>query len=122
MAVALLAALVRLLGGRLVYLAPALAMASFILMTESRGPIAAVALAGLFLCAAGPWRWRALGVVAATAALWGLLPASIRHHQAAIMVARGESHRLEIWRRTLQRVADHPWFGNGLAANLDLPA
>ncbi len=125
MAVALLAALVRLLGGRRAYLAPAAVMAAFVLLTESRGPIGAVAVAGLFLCVASPRPWRALGGAALLAAglvvAWAMLPASVRHHQAVIMAARGDSHRFEIWRRTLQMVGLHPWLGNGLAANLDLP-
>ena len=99
----------------------ALAMAAFVVLTASRGPLLAGTAATLFLCAAGPWRWRALACVTVLAVAWLLLPAAIRHHQADVLVARGASHRLEIWHRTLQMVAQHPVLGNGLAANLDLP-
>ncbi len=96
-------------------------MAVFVVLTQSRGPLLSAAVATVFLCAAGPWRWRGLAVLAACGLLLFLLPVSIRHHQASMLVARGSSHRFEIWHRTLQMVAAHPIFGNGLAANLDLP-
>lgn len=124
MLVAYLAALVRALSarrGRGAHLAAAATMAAFVLLTESRGPLLSAAASTLFLCAAGPWRGRAVGALAALAAGWWLLPAWMRRHQEAVLVARGVSHRPEIWHRTLQMVADHPLLGNGLAANLDLP-
>jgi O-antigen ligase len=103
------------------YLAACAAMALFILFTESRGPMLAVFASTLFLCAAGPWRWRALGRLAALAVAWRLLPAGMRQHQAAVMVARGSSHRFEIWHRTLELIGQRPLAGHGLAANLDMP-
>ncbi len=106
---------------RWAHLAAAVAMAGFVLMTESRGPLLAGAAATVLLCAAGPWRWRALATLAALAAGWRLLPGAMRHHQAAILVARGSSHRFEIWDRTLVLIGQRPLFGHGLAANLDLP-
>ena len=124
MAAGYLAALTRVLGERPCRAANAAAcaaMAVFILLTESRGPLLAASVATLFLCAAGPWRWRALAFAAACTATWSLLPQSFRHHQASVLVARGASHRFEIWHRTLQMIAAHPLLGNGLAANLDLP-
>ena len=102
-------------------LAASVAMAAFLLATESRGPLLAAALATLFLCAAGPWRWRALGTLAAVAIAWRLLPGALRNHQANMLVSRGSSHRFEIWDRTLQLIAQRPLFGHGLASNLDLP-
>ena len=123
MTVAYLAALSRALTeprSRGPHLAAAAIMALFLLLTGSRGPLLAAACATLFLCAAGPWRLRALGVLAGLAIVWRLMPAGFRHHQAAVLVARGASHRFEIWHRTLQMVAAHPLLGNGLAANLDL--
>ncbi len=123
MSVAYLAALCRTLTERRLrgaHLAAAAIMALFVLYTESRGPLLAVTVATVFLCAAGPWRVRALGTLAGLAALWRLLPASVREHHAAVLVARGASHRFEIWHRSLQMIGEHPLFGNGLAANLDL--
>ena len=102
------------------HLAAAMAMAVFILLTESRGPLLTATAITLFLAAAGPWRWRALGTLAALYIGWHLLPADIRTHQANIIVARGSSHRFEIWDRTLTLIRQRPLFGHGLAANLDL--
>ena len=119
-----LAALVRALSERrwrAAHFGAAGAMMLFILLTESRGPLFASTVGTLVVCAGGPWRTRALGGLAAFALAWRLLPAGLRHHQTALLVARGASHRFEIWHRTLQMVAAHPLFGNGLAANLDLP-
>ncbi len=124
MSMAYLTALTRVLAERrlrLAHLAAGAAMTVFLLMTESRGPLLAALVATLFLCLQGPWRWRALGAMAAIGLLWALLPAAIRHHQEAAMVSRGSSHRLQIWSRTLELIRQRPLFGHGLAANLDLP-
>ena len=124
MSMAFLTALTRMLTERrhrLAHLGAGAAMTVFLLMTESRGPLLAVLVATLFLCLQGPWRWRALGAMAALGLLWALLPASVRHHQEAAMVSRGSSHRLQIWSRTLELIGQRPLFGHGLAANLDLP-
>ncbi len=124
MTVAYLAALCRALSERrwwAAHLAASGLMAVFLVLTESRGPWLAAGMATLFLCVAGPWRWRALGGLAALVAAWWLLPSWVRRHQANMLVARGSSHRFEIWDRTLQLVRERPFFGHGLAANLDLP-
>ncbi len=124
MAAGYLAALTRVLGepqARAANAAACAAMALFIVLTESRGPLLAASAATLFLCAAGRWRWRALACVGIGTAAWLALPGAVRHHHAAVLVARGSSHRFEIWHRTLQMIAAHPLLGNGLAANLDLP-
>ncbi len=103
------------------HLAAAIVMALFVLMTESRGPLVAVASATLFLCLAGPWRWRALGSLAGALALYLALPRAMRAHQAARLVERGSSHRFEIWRHTVDEIIQRPIMGHGLAANLDMP-
>ena len=124
MTVAYLAALSRALDEaewRFAHIAAAAVMLLFILLTGSRGPMLSAGVTTLFLLAAGPWRWRALGGTAVLAGAWFLLPAKVKHHQAFVLAGRGASHRFEIWDRTLQMVGAHPLFGNGLAANLDLP-
>ena len=124
MAICFLAAICRALEEtrwRAAHWAAAALMLVFILLTESRGPLLAAGIATLFLFAAGPWRWRALGSVALGAGAWFLLPAQVKHHHEVLLAARGASHRFEIWDRTLEMVGEHPLFGNGLAANLDLP-
>ncbi len=103
------------------HLAAAVVMAFFVLMTESRGPLIAVSSATLFLCVAGPWRWRALGTLAGAVAVYRLLPQGLRDHQTALLVERGSSHRFEIWRHTLDEIFQRPITGHGLAANLDMP-
>ncbi len=103
---------------RTAHLLAAALLASFILMTESRGPMLAATLATVFLCAAGPWRWRALLVFAGIATAWAMLPASMHDHQEAVLVARGASHRIDIWSFTVHSILDRPLFGHGLAANL----
>lgn len=49
---------------------PALTMATFILFTDSRGPLLAAAVGTFLLCAAGPWRRFALPGFALVVALW----------------------------------------------------
>ncbi len=123
MTVAYLTALWRGLAGpghRLASLGAAAVMAGFILLTESRGPLLAASVATLFLCAAGPWRLRALSALAACAVIWLLLPASVQHHAETVIVQRGASHRFEIWRYTARIIAERPLFGHGLADNLHL--
>jgi O-antigen ligase len=123
MAVAYLSALFRFLRGgteRWLALAGVVLTAAFILMTESRGPLLAVVVATVFLCAAGPWRRWACAVLVAVAVGWWALPASVQQHGEAVLVHRGTSHRLEIWDYTLRMIGDRPLLGHGLAANLHL--
>jgi O-antigen ligase len=103
-------------------LVAAMIMAMFIIMTESRGPLLSATVGTVFLCAAGPWRWRAFAVLAAAAAIWCALPAALHHHATKVLVERGESHRFEIWTYTLNAIRERPLFGHGLAANLHFVA
>ncbi len=107
-------------GRRWPNLAAATVMAIFILMTESRGPILAAAAATLFLCVSGPWRWRALGALAAMVAVWYALPSAVHQHSTQVLERRGTSHRLEIWEYALQLIGNRPVVGHGLAANLHI--
>ncbi len=106
---------------RATHAAAALAMAAFIVMTESRGPIFSALAGTLFLCAAGPWRLRSLAVLAAIGVGWLLLPPSVHQHEAYRLVYRGSSHHFEVWDRTVAMIAERPLLGHGLAANLHLP-
>ena len=99
---------------------------AFIIMTGSRGPLAAAIIASAFLligltkrsgllllvapvfCAivAGLVMWFRPGLFRAVAdQLWG----------------RGASYRPQIWSFTLNRVAEHLWIGHGPAAELGMP-
>jgi O-antigen ligase len=97
-----------------------LVTATFILLTESRGPLLAGTVALLFLCGMSVWRVRAYGGIAAFGAVWLMLPRGAREHSAAVLVRRGSSHRFQIWDYTLGLIGDRPLFGHGLAANLHL--
>ncbi len=107
-------------GKRWPNLLAAFVMAVFILMTESRGPMLAGTAATLFLCVAGPWRWRALGGLAAIATIWYALPSAVHQHSAAVLERRGTSHRLQIWEYALRLIGNRPLIGHGLAANLHI--
>jgi O-antigen ligase len=94
----------------------------FIVLSGSRGPLVAVFGASLVLGVWQPWRWQlraAVVLVLVAAALWFLVP-GISHTLVSDLGERGMSYRPEIWRFTLARVAERPWFGWGLAANLGL--
>jgi len=104
------------------YLAAALLFA-FIVLTGSRGPLGAVLAASLVLFVGRSWPWylaALLVVVLATLLLYLSAPATL-DHLAGDLLARGTSHRLEIWRYTLARISERPWFGWGQAAYLDMP-
>ena len=124
MSACLLTGLVRLLtepGRRWAYGAAVVVMAIFILLTESRGPLVAVCLGALVVGFGGVWwRWVA-GALAAGVAGFFVEPAGWRAHQLGVLFDRGMHHRVEIWERTLELVRQRPWFGHGLAADLDLP-
>jgi O-antigen ligase len=95
-------------------------VASFMLLTESRGPLLAAGLATILLCAASVWRLRAFLALGAGLAIWASLPAATKKHTAYVLVERGSSHRFQIWDYTLGLIRDRPLFGHGLAANLHL--
>ena len=108
---------------RALYGAATLVLAAFIVLTGSRGPLAAVLVAGLVLCIGQLRRWHVVtlaGLAGAGAVALLLLPGgtieAVDH-----LTARGASHRLEIWHNTLARIAERPWFGWGPAAQLHLP-
>lgn len=105
---------------RATWLGCAVPMAAFIGMTGSRGPMLAGWLALLLLCAAGSWRRPALGTVAALSVLWFAMPASMQARGAAAVMARGSSHRLEIWDEAARMIGDRPFLGHGLAANMHM--
>jgi O-antigen ligase len=94
----------------------------FIVLTGSRGPLIAVVAASVVLVVGRPWRWllRAALLLGLVAAAIYLLAPGTTHHLASDLGQRGMSYRPEIWRYTLARIAERPWFGWGLAAYLGL--
>jgi O-antigen ligase len=104
---------------RAAHFAAAGLMAVFILAMQSRGVLLAATIATLCLLSAGPWRRpAALFILAAGFGLAVAVPAGWRHHAIALMVARGTSHRPEIWARAWTMIRQEPVFGHGLAAIL----
>ena len=94
----------------------------FIVLTGSRGPLIAVLGASVVLVGGRSWSWQlraALLILLAAAALYLLAPGLIQH-LIADLGERGTSYRPEIWRFTLARIAERPWFGWGLAAYLGM--
>jgi len=87
------------------WLAAAIILATAILLTRSRGPELAAAVASLCLLAAGPSRRWAAGLLA-------LVPLSL------LAWRRGDSGHLDVWRLSLAEIAHRPWAGHGLAADL----
>jgi O-antigen ligase len=93
---------------RNLYLAAAATMAVAILCTRSRMPAAALCIAMLLRLAAKPSGHRAY-----------LLAASMLFLGAFAWGARlGASGHFDVWQATLAQIREHPWLGNGLAANL----
>lgn len=94
------------------WLLAALVLATGIVLTGSRTPLAAaVVCAGLGLVLRG--QWRLLGLLAAAGALAiGLMLVNGGHGWQA--VERGDSYRLAIWQQFAARLAQRPWLGEGV--------
>ena len=120
-----LLALGRMLAGRRVVLhglAVALCLI-FIVLTGSRGPLLAVLGAAVILVGFARLRLLAAmaGIVALIAgAVWLLHPPAVID-LVAHQIARGDSHRLDIIRVSLQAIARSPWIGLGPNATLGRP-
>jgi hypothetical protein len=83
-------------------------MAVAIICTRSRMPAAAMCVAAMLRLAAEPSRRRVYGFAGAMVFL-----------AAFVSIARiGGSGHFEVWMETLAQIRNHPWLGNGLAANL----
>jgi O-antigen ligase len=93
-------------------------MACFVIAMQSRGALLGLAGGGI-LIAARRVRMRSLAAMAAGVVLLGFALAAGRMRELLTMVvARGTSHRLDIWAHTLPLIEARPLFGHGLAANL----
>lgn len=94
------------------WLACALVLLGGIVLTGSRTPLAAVILCSV-LGLALRQQWRLLGASAlgAVLVLGGLAASTDLPEQAR---ARGDSYRFAIWQHVAARVAQNPWFGEGI--------
>ncbi|MEA3220957.1 O-antigen ligase family protein [Immundisolibacter sp.] len=94
------------------WLLAALVLATGIVLTGSRMPLAA-AVACTAVGFALRRQWRLLGLLAAAGALaLGLLLVEGGHGRPAL--ERGDSYRLAIWQQFAARVAHRPWLGEGV--------
>lgn len=99
-------------------------MAAFVLLTGSRGPALALALALLVLLGWG--HPRLLGLLLAAGAL-GLLAGlaldqPLLSHLWQTQMQRGDSHRFAIWAESWQAILRSPWIGHGPGFRFDDPA
>ncbi len=97
---------------------------TFIILTDSRGPIMTVVLAGVLLLPARSFRTYAaiLAAVVILALLIGLWQpewvVATFHRMVDRMVDRGTSYRLDIWHEALSEIAQRPLLGHGPTASL----
>ena len=99
---------------------------AFIIMTGSRGPLVAAIIASPLLLIGLSKR---SGLVLLLAPILCAVVAAglfcFKPHLFQLMIdelwGRGDSYRPRIWSFALQRVAEHPWFGHGPAAELAMP-
>jgi O-antigen ligase len=109
---------------RLCLVAAALCL-GFILLTGSRGPIVAIAIASLVLTR-GLWVRKGLafsGGILGLIALVALIAFVFQPTLFSQFLHRNldrPSYRFDIWAYTSSRVAEKPWFGHGLAAYLGM--
>ncbi len=98
----------------------------FVVLTQSRGPYLTMLMTSLVVLGSVSWRRRlniiglsllVVAVVGGSAyAFFPDWPTTI----FGVLSERGSSHRLDIWRYTLDRVAERPWTGYGPAAYLGM--
>jgi O-antigen ligase len=109
---------------RLCIVAAALCLC-FILLSGSRGPIIAIAVATLILTRGVSVRTglKFAGGIFGLLALLAMLAFLFQPTLSSEVLHRyldRPSYRLDIWAYTLSRVAEKPWFGHGLAAYLGM--
>jgi O-antigen ligase len=99
-----------------------------ILLTQSRTPIAVYGFcisAGLLLFSKKPIR--VLGLVAIASlgfAIFLLFNPSLQlplKHIFVSLLERGDSYRLFLWQQAIEKIQQHPWFGNGMQTRLISP-
>ncbi len=99
------------LGLRLAFALHFAVLAAYVVLTQSRAPVAALLVSGAVLLLGRRGRGAVLGlsVLAGVILLFALTyPELIR--SASL---RGLSYRPEIWLALLERIAEAPWFGHG---------
>ena len=98
---------------RVILLLSAAVLFVALLWTKTRGAYVATFAGFLVLVALRPSARRPLAVAAAALAVLALFNLG----SARLILARGDSYRLEIWPVYLSMAAQHPWFGYGQISN-----
>lgn len=96
-------------------LAALMVMFAAVLATGSRTPLVALSLAIAwlsFIC----WSRRSLIIIVGLP----LVGATLFLLYPELVMARGDSYRFELWRLTLDKIAESPWIGHGYSASLSL--
>ncbi len=107
---------------RALYGAACAVLFAFILLTFSRGPLVAASLATLILLSQLSGK-RLLAVLGGTMLIAGTAVFFFSSTVARfydLLTVRGTSYRLSIWRYTIDRIAERPLFGHGLAADFGM--
>ncbi len=92
---------------------------SFILLSQARGPLAAFIAAlstGMIL----EKRWKLLGLISLLIIGWLVVAFSLDSKLFDHLFSFAVPYRFEIWKVTLDRIAQAPWFGKGYLTDLDL--
>jgi O-antigen ligase len=96
----------------LLTLLPIFAAITLVVLTKSRGPL--LALAAVMTLSTILARPRRLPVVLGCFGLSFALALTFHLFEFADLMDRGSSYRLTIWRQSIARIREHPWFGYGL--------
>ena len=91
---------------------------TFVVLSESRGSVLAL-LGGLMALGLVRKPWMILGVLGATAGV-AVLASALGAIDFGQWIARGPTHRVDIWQQTLARILAHPLLGAGAAAPLEV--
>lgn len=89
---------------------------SFVILTGSRGPLLSLVAVALTVMLVGDgrlYRWLALALLAAAAALFIFEPS---------LLQRGDSERLILMKGALELIPQHPWAGIGLSSDYAITA
>jgi O-antigen ligase len=97
--------------------AAAVLMAAFVIEMQSRGVLVGFT-GGTLLLGWSLWRWRSL--LRVPIFYIALAPSALHDRADTMLLARGTSHRPDIWAAALQQIRLRPFFGHGLAANLPI--
>ncbi len=100
------------------YFAAGLLLTLFILLTQSRGPIAGFGAGLLLLIVAHRRRWRILALAMGFPAMLLWFDRGLRAFVWGAINDRGTSWRPEIWRASIASIELHPWIGNGAGSLL----